>query len=162
MECICKKEQGLLDNPCDRTILKKAENEALVHLTSNFQNDHFFICNCCGCCCGVLHAINKLGIPAQTVVNSHYFAKIAADECTACGTCAEERCQIKAIEEHEDVYQIIQENCIGCGLCLTTCPAEAISLVRKAEEEITMPPLNEKNWFKIRGQRRGVDFSKFQ
>jgi Na+-translocating ferredoxin:NAD+ oxidoreductase subunit B len=192
MECICKKEQGLLDNPCSRplevcmaiapipnvfddrpngraisreeakALLKKAEDDGLVHLTSNFQNGHFFICNCCGCCCGVLSGINKIGIPAWTVVNSDYYAAINADECTSCGTCADERCQVNAIEEGDDAYEIIPEKCIGCGLCITTCPVEAISLVKKSDEDIVTPPADEMAWYKERAQLRGVDISKYE
>ncbi len=191
MECICKKEQALMENPCSRPIevcmamapvpnffddrpngraisreearalLKKAEDAALVHLTSNFQNGHFFICNCCGCCCGVLSSINKLGIPAWTVVNSAYYAAIDPDLCIACGTCADERCQVNAVEEGDDAYEIIPEKCIGCGLCITTCPVEAISLVRKSDEDIVTPPADEMAWYKERAQRRGVDISKY-
>ncbi len=192
MECVCKKEQGLLDNPCEkptevcmafapvpdvfdnsptgraitkkeaRAVLDKAEEAGLVHLTNNFQNGRFFICNCCGCCCGVLSAINKLEIPATTVINAHYYAKIDQDECTSCGVCADERCQINAIEEADDTYQIIRDKCIGCGLCITSCPLEAIQLVRREDDDIELPPTDEVNWFKERGQRRGVDFSKYE
>jgi Fe-S-cluster-containing hydrogenase component 2 len=192
MECICKKEEGLLDNRCDkpievcmafapipgvfddspsgrvvnkeeaRALLKKAEEAGLVHMTNNFQNGRFFICNCCGCCCGVLKGINKLGIPASTVVNSFYYAMIDPDVCTACGTCADERCQVHAIKEGENAYKVIKDDCIGCGLCITTCPNEAISLVRKKDEELVRPPADEMAWYKERGVKRGVDFSKYQ
>ncbi len=192
MDCICKKEQGLLDNRCDkplevcmafapipamfddsplgrpiskdeaRAVLKKAEEAGLVHMTNNFQDGRFYICNCCGCCCGVLKGINQLGIPASTVVNSHYYAVIDPDECVACGTCADERCQVNAIEEGEDAYKVIQERCIGCGLCVTTCPEEAIQLVRKEDEDLVVPPVDEVEWFRERGRRRGVDFSQFE
>lgn len=192
MECICKKEQGLLDNPCSRPVevcmaiapipnvfdnrpngralsreeakglLKKAEEDGLVHLTSNFQNGHFFICNCCGCCCGVLSGINKLGIPAWTVVNSDYYAAIDPDLCTACGTCADTRCQVNAIEEGDDAYEVIPEKCIGCGLCITTCPVEAIRLVRKSDKDIVTPPADEMAWYKERARLRGVDISKYE
>ncbi len=191
-ECVCKKEQGLLDNPCDRPtevcmafapvpgifddhptgrtltkqeaidFLNKAEEQGLVHLTNNFQSGRFFICNCCSCCCGVLRGINELGIPASLVINSPYYAVIDPDECSVCGVCADERCQVNAIEEGDDAYDIIKDKCIGCGLCITTCPTEAISLVKKASEEIEQPPANEAEWFKVRGQRRGVDFSQFE
>jgi electron transport complex protein RnfB len=192
-DCVCKKEQGLLDNPCDRPLevcmafapipnafekssevrrsitkeeayqlLKMAEDEGLVHLTSNIQNGHYYICNCCSCCCGVLDGINKLGIPAATVVNSNYFAEINAEDCTLCGTCADERCQVGAIEERIDSYYITREQCIGCGLCLSTCTGEAIRLERKDEKEIVTPPIDEATWFKQRGEKRGVDFSKFE
>lgn len=192
MDCICKKEQGLLDNRCDRPlevcmafapfpnmfddsplgraisrdeakeVLNKVEEAGLVHLTSNFQNGRFYMCNCCGCCCGSLRSINDLGFPASTVVNSHHFAVIDPDECTVCGTCANERCQVNAIEEGEDAYEVIRERCIGCGLCMTTCPGEAIQLVHKKEEDLVPPPVDEAEWFKERGRRRGVDFSQYE
>lgn len=191
-ECICKKEKGLLGKPCDRPLevclaiaplpgifddsplgrviskeealelLRKTEEAGLVHLTGNVQSGQIYICNCCGCCCGVLAGINELGIPASTVVNSHYYAEIEADKCTVCGLCADERCQVNAIEEGDDSYQIIRERCIGCGLCIDTCPGEAIHLVRKKEEDIVPPPVDDANWFKERGRERGVDFSKYE
>lgn len=192
LECICKKEQGLLDNPCNRPVevcmgiapvpeafenhrygqpiskedayelLRKSEEAALVHLTWNVQGGHFFICNCCGCCCGVLRGINELGIPASKVVNSHYYAEIDPDSCEACGTCAEERCQVNAIEEGEDAYEVIKEKCIGCGLCIGTCPSEAIQLLRKQAEEMVSPPGDEMAWYEERGRQRGVDFSNYK
>jgi ferredoxin len=191
--CICKKEQGLLDKPCDRPLevclaiapvpgvfddsptgrvitkdeacklLAECEENALVHLTSNMQQGRFFICNCCGCCCGVLRGINELGMPASTVINSHYYAEIDQDECTDCGICAEERCQVNAISGGEDAsYQVIREKCIGCALCVTACPTDAITMVRKPEERSEAPPLDEAEWFKERGSRRGVDFSQYE
>ncbi len=191
-ECICKKEQEFMDNPCEKPlevcmgfapipgafddytigrvvtkeeakeVLNKSEEAGLVHLTSNFQNGQFFLCNCCGCCCGVLRGITQLGIPASTVINSHYYAVINSDDCTVCGTCADERCQVDAIEEGEDAYRIIEEKCIGCGLCITTCPGETIQLVRKKEEDIVQPPADEADWFKERGRQRGVDISRIE
>lgn len=32
------------------------------------------------------------------------------------------------------------ERCIGCGLCVTTCPAEALRLIKKPEERLYTPP----------------------
>ncbi len=191
--CHCKKENGLLNKPCDRpvevclamapipdafanatssgriisreearSILTMAEEKGMVHLTSNVQDGHYFICNCCSCCCGVLDGINTLGIPAWSVFNSDYYAVIDADRCTSCGICADERCQVKAIDAGEDVYEITPEKCIGCGLCISTCPEEAISLVKKSDEDIVTPPTDEMDWFRKRGQKRGVDFSKYE
>ena len=190
-ECICKKEQALLDNPCKKpleicmafapvpgifqdsnvgravtkeeakSILKKAEEAGLVHLTNNFQNGRFFICNCCGCCCGVLKGINKLGIPASKVINSHYYAVIDPDACTACGVCADERCQVNAITAG-DAYSVIPENCIGCGLCISTCPSQAISLTARPTTETLAPPQDEQAWFDERAKTRGVDYSDFR
>lgn len=191
-ECICKKEKGLLENPCEKPlevclaiapipghfdnprygrsiskeeaydVLNKSEEAGLVHLTFNVKGGQFFICNCCGCCCGVLRGINDLGIPASKVVNSHYYARIDPNECEVCGTCADERCQVDAIEEGEDAYEVRKEKCIGCGLCVSTCPNEAIQLVRKKAEELVHPPRDEMAWFEERGRFRGVDFSAYK
>ncbi len=191
-DCICKKEQGLLGHPCDRpmqvclalapipgifdkmpsgkvltrdeayALLKETEEKGLVHLTANQQGGHIYICNCCGCCCGVLGAINRLGIPASKVINSHYYAEIDSEKCLSCGICAEERCQVKAIEEGEEAFRIIQEKCIGCGLCISTCSGEGISLVHKDPDRIMIPPVSEDAWFEERGRTRGVDFSAYK
>jgi electron transport complex protein RnfB len=191
-ECICKKEQMLLGKPCDRPLevclaiapipgvfddwpngrvltrdeayelLRKSEEEGLVHLTSNVQNGHIYICNCCGCCCGVLRSINEYGIPASDVINAHYFAEIDPDLCTGCGICADERCQVEAIEEDDDVYRIVQDKCIGCGLCISTCPVEAIRLVHKDKDKLEEPPVTEDEWFEKKGRQRGVDFTDYK
>jgi H+/Na+-translocating ferredoxin:NAD+ oxidoreductase subunit B len=191
-DCVCKKERGLLGHPCDRPLqvclalapvpgvfdkspqgrvldkeeaydlLKKTEEWGLVHLTANMQGGHFYICNCCSCCCGVLNAINKMGIPASKVINSHYYAKIEPEKCLQCGICADERCQVKAIAEEEKVYRIDPEKCIGCGLCISTCSGQAIQLLHKERDQIVTPPINEEAWFDERGRVRGVNFSKYR
>jgi len=191
-ECICKKERGLLDKPCDRpahvcmaiapipgvfdksplgrviskdeayALLKQAEEAGLVHLTGNIQVGQFYICNCCKCCCGVLRSINEFGIPAAMVVNSHYYAEIDAESCVGCGVCASERCQVGAIEELEDTYRVIPDRCIGCGLCIGHCPTEAIRLVHKDRAAVTTPPFTEDDWFDERGKKRGVNFAAYK
>jgi len=191
-DCICKKDQGLIGKPCDKplqvclaiapipgifdnspqgrvltkeeayALLNKTEEAGLVHLTANLQEGNIYICNCCGCCCGVLGAINRLGIPASKVINSHYYAVIDPEKCISCGICAEERCQVRAIEEGEEAYRIIPEKCIGCGLCIRSCSGEAIRLVHKDHNKIVSPPINENAWFEERGRARGVDFSAYK
>ena len=189
-DCICKKEKGLLDNPCDRplevclaiapvegvfdntaygrqltreeayTLIKECEENALVHLTWNVESGHFFICNCCGCCCGVLRSMNEWGI--SEAVNSNYYAEIDPEACSACGTCADERCQVNAIAEGDDAYSVIKEKCIGCGLCIDTCPSEAIQLIRKQESEIVPPPKDEMDWYEKRAKIRDIDISQYK
>jgi Na+-translocating ferredoxin:NAD+ oxidoreductase subunit B len=186
-ECICKKKQGLLDQPCSKPtevclamspvpgvfeksswggkviareeayeVLRKAEEAGLVHLTSNIVSGHWFICNCCGCCCGVLRAASML----PNVVNSHYYAEIDPELCSACGVCAVARCQVKAIKKGDDFCSVITKRCIGCGLCATTCPEEAIKMIHKKPEDRRCPPKDENAWLEERGRQRGVYFSK--
>lgn len=191
-ECICKKEHALLGKPCDRplevclamapvpgifdksptgrvitkeeayALLKKTEELGLVHMTSNIQNGQFWICNCCKCCCGPLRSINEMGIPAGDVINSHYYAEIDQELCIACGLCADERCQVQAISEEDGTYTVTRKQCIGCGLCITTCPTDAIRLIRKSPDEMVTPPVTENDWSDLRGQMRGVDFSRYK
>ena len=169
-ECICKKEHALLDKPCEKplevclamapihgafdkspigrmitkeqayVLLKMTEDAGLVHLTNNMQNGQFFICNCCKCCCGVLRSINELGIPAWDVVNSPFYAVIDQDACIGCSICKEKRCQVNAIDKENDIYHITPEKCIGCGLCISTCPIQAISLMRKGTKKSYLHP----------------------
>lgn len=140
-------------------ILKLSEENALVHLVSNVENGHYFICNCCGCCCGVLRGIKEFGVSGGT--NTNYYAVIDEEQCVGCGVCADERCQVAAIAETDGKYAVIPKKCIGCGLCVSTCPSEAISLMRKKSEDIVMPPKDENDWFLQRARMRGVDYSKY-
>jgi len=189
-ECICRKKQGLLGQRCDKPletclgidpqpdfykdhpwggrviskqeaydVLRNAEEAGLVHMTSNVESGHWFICNCCGCCCGLLRAVN-MGLP--NVVNSYYYAEINAEQCDACGICAEERCQVHAIEESNGAFRVKRDRCIGCGLCVTACPSEAISLFRKKPEEIHVPPKDGMGWLEERARQRGVDYSAYK
>jgi Na+-translocating ferredoxin:NAD+ oxidoreductase subunit B len=189
-ECICRKSQGLLDHPCKKPsevclalaplpgvfedhpwggkvldkngayeVLSKAEEAGLVHLTFNVESGHHYICNCCGCCCGILRAVKKIPF---SVVNSNYYAEIDPDACSACGICADERCQVEAIKQDEGAYNVVRERCIGCGLCASTCPEQAVTLIRKDPEELTPPPKDEQAWLEERARQRKVDFSAYK
>jgi len=103
-----------------------------------------------------------MGINASDVINSYYYAEINPDECTVCNTCIDERCQVQAIEEGDDANHIIREKCIGCSLCVTTCPVEAIKLIRKEADEIISPPVDEMDWYEKRATKKGVDISKYK
>jgi ferredoxin len=61
-----------------------------------------------------------------------------------------------------DAYRVVKNRCIGCGLCVSTCPSGALSLVHKPEEERSAPPVTESEWFDERSRSRGVDYSKYR
>jgi electron transport complex protein RnfB len=162
--CICRKEQGLLGNECDKPkevcigfgdfarfyidngmgrqisveealeVLDTAEEAGLVACPTNSQKIEA-VCCCCSCCCPILRFAKMAPRPGD-LVTSYYEAKLDAEECSSCGLCAD-RCQMDAIEETEDAYQIVDGRCIGCGLCVAECPTEAISMVAKPG---TVPP----------------------
>ena len=165
--CICRKEQGLLGNPCDYPketcigfgdfarfyvdngmgreinldealkILDMGEEAGLVVSPTNAQNIDF-ICMCCSCCCPGLRFSKMADRPADGM-DTAYVSIINADLCTACGTC-EDRCPMDAISMENDVAEIIDGRCIGCGVCIPTCPEEAISLQDKEVSEA--PPVD--------------------
>ena len=141
-------------------LLLKSEEDGLVHQVSNTIGDQTYICNCCGCCCQFLAHVNRANMPDNwALVNSNFYAEIDADGCTACGVCRDERCQVNAISEGAGAYLVAKRKCIGCGLCASTCPAEAIRMVMKKQEELVPPMKNEEEWMEARSRARGVDFS---
>ena len=53
-------------------------------------------------------------------------AKVNAEECTACGKCADV-CPVDAIKV-EDKAVVDADTCTDCGACADECPVDAISL----------------------------------
>ena len=116
-------------------ILKKAEEEGLVHCSANTSDELVFICNCCSCHCGILSQAKAVS-PASLFLTSGYHAHVDEDLCTACETCLE-RCPVSAITI-DDVASVDDHQCIGCSLCVSTCPSEALSLLVKPDN-VTPP-----------------------
>jgi Fe-S-cluster-containing hydrogenase component 2 len=57
---------------------------------------------------------------------------------------------MQAITLDESHVDVNTDRCIGCGLCVSTCPADALKLVRKPEKHTAEPPdtFND-TWVKI-------------
>jgi electron transport complex protein RnfB len=126
-------------------VLDEAERVGLVHTVSDVARGIGYVCNCCGCCCGLLRGINEWGIE-HSVARANYYAEIDVAACTACGIC-EERCQVRAIGEGNGGVRVVDRSrCIGCGLCVTGCPDEAARLRRRPDEEIVAPPATFGTW----------------
>jgi len=47
-------------------------------------------------------------------------------------------------------------HCIGCGLCVTGCTTQAVSLERKPDSEIIYPPEDFAAWEQRRLENRGL------
>jgi Pyruvate/2-oxoacid:ferredoxin oxidoreductase delta subunit/DNA-binding MarR family transcriptional regulator len=108
-------------------ILRRCEEEGLVHVGNNQRAPGHIICNCCSDCClnwpSVRRGLRKFVVP------SRFEATVDAGLCSSCETCLE-RCYFDAISMvgEGDTAFINSEKCMGCGVCTVTCPEEAISL----------------------------------
>ncbi len=136
-------------------ILRNAEESGLVHCSMNIQEGHFYICNCCTCCCGVLRGLTVLDQP-HAFVKSDYNLQVDADLCAACETCVE-RCQFNALSVPEDVCVVDLNRCVGCGVCTLVCPEGALSLVSKDSGEKAERPEKFMDWMTKKALARGVD-----
>jgi heterodisulfide reductase subunit A-like polyferredoxin len=63
------------------------------------------------------------------LASSGYVARVDADLCAACGTCADV-CQFGAISVDDGFARIDAAACMGCGVCISKCSYDALSLVR--------------------------------
>jgi heterodisulfide reductase subunit A-like polyferredoxin len=100
-----------------------------VHYYKDAMLGRFYaICNCCACCCGAMQA-HQRGTPM--LASSGYVARVDAELCAACGTCAD-HCQFAAISVDDGFAEVDTSACMGCGVCVAQCPQEALSLQREA------------------------------
>lgn len=135
-------------------ILTQAEEVGLVHTVSNVAKDFGYVCNCCGCCCGILRGITDWGIE-NSVAHANYYVTINPKTCTGCGTCRK-RCQVGAISEKDGVSIVNLKRCIGCGLCVSGCPDDVAKLYPKPEDQIVPPPADYASWERERLLNRGL------
>jgi electron transport complex protein RnfB len=182
--CICRVQQRLIGKGCDHPIenclvfapvegafdhsevdraitkqealriLREAEEAGLVHSTGNYRAGHYYICNCCTCCCGILRSVAEFGVPPKAV-RSDFHTVVDAEMCIGCGDCLE-RCQFGALSMPDNVCVVDYDRCVGCGLCATVCPTDALHLERRPEGEVSPPPADIKEWMVQRAQKRGI------
>ncbi|HOS96267.1 MAG TPA: 4Fe-4S dicluster domain-containing protein [Deltaproteobacteria bacterium] len=134
-----------------REVLDRAEQAGLVHTSTNNADKPALICNCCSCCCTILTCRTELGLP-HAFAASGFMARIASNDCTGCGICTTGRCPMGAMSLVEDKAVLSLERCIGCGLCVSTCPAKAISLVRR-EAPPDVPATGQDLGMKVLGEK---------
>ena len=101
----------------------------LIHVTDNIRDKPSFICNCCGCCCGLLAGITKNKI-RHSVSPTGYILNVNSGLCSGCGLCAG-KCQIGAITVKDKKARLDRLNCLGCGSCVKFCKKNALSLVKR-------------------------------
>ncbi len=64
---------------------------------------------------------------------------------------------MEAIAMNKDgVAQVDLDRCIGCGLCVTTCPSEAIVLIPKPDANRRIPPATSMDQMMQIAKKRGL------
>jgi len=111
-------------------ILETCKEAGLAQTGDNVQRNVTYMCNCCGCCCGMMNAARRLEI-RNAIVTSNWIMEIDVEKCRGCGECAK-ACPIGAIELAQDESGVGEarkkklavcnhELCLGCGVCYSAC-----------------------------------------
>lgn len=119
-------------------LLERMEKEGLVHTTINSQRRPLFICNCCTCSCLILRGLTEMHNP-RAFAKSNFMAQRDEGACILCRACID-ICPFDAYFYHwphdseTERIGLIEERCVGCGLCSYHCPAGAITLIKVRNE----------------------------
>ena len=121
-------------------LLDQACAANLAQFGENVQRGVNFICNCCGCCCEAMLAIQKFGLVRP--IHSNFIARIQKDRCDGCGRCARV-CPVHAIQVHaarngdSGLCVVDASMCLGCGVCVRNCPSGALGLDSRPARVLT-------------------------
>ena len=121
-------------------LLDQAKRAGLVQIGDNVKERPIYVCNCCGCCCAQLGAINDYGLAG--VRPSGFVPRLRDEHCKGCSRCAR-ACPIGAIAmrparvsgrpKNELRPAVDGERCIGCGVCSAACRQDALPMVDSGE-----------------------------
>lgn len=88
------------------------------------------------------------------IAHTNFYSQVLADECTACGICADS-CPMEAITI-EDTAVVNRDRCIGCGVCVGACSVDAVKLHPKDQQHQYVPPVDFIDMQTRIAQERGI------
>jgi Pyruvate/2-oxoacid:ferredoxin oxidoreductase delta subunit len=115
-------------------IVLEAHQKGLVHLAlhrpEEDEKNIQAICSCCSCCCSALLGLLRMNMTGL-VKKSQYISTHDPEKCINCGECTS-NCHFMArtLSEGGDMT-FNQTYCFGCGLCVTSCPEDAILMIKR-------------------------------
>lgn len=120
-------------------ILEEAKAAGLAQTGDNVRDQPSYMCNCCGCCCGMMRSIKRYEI-YDGIVPSNWLATIDHEICRGCTKCAKV-CPVGAIAIEPTNGKGMRRNwaivdagkCLGCGVCHDVCRWEAHGMEQRDE-----------------------------
>jgi ferredoxin len=187
LDCICRVQKALVGDPCDHpvdvcmafsqtpgafdrseTIRALTREEAMATLrraaeaglVHSVSNTQQGMWYICNCCTCSCGILRGMADLgiANVVARSAFVNQVDENLCVGCGLCVES-CPFEALSV-DDVACVDGVRCVGCGVCTLACPEGALSLVRRPEGEVQPPPVAEEDWLASRATARGLKLDK--
>ncbi|MEG6616651.1 4Fe-4S dicluster domain-containing protein [Peptococcaceae bacterium 1198_IL3148] len=124
-------------------IFQQCKEAGLAQTGDNVQKNVSYICNCCGCCCGMFKAMKTFNLN-NAIVSSNWIMEIDSERCVGCGACVQ-ACPLNIITIEERIMgeqkkRFAASNtdlCLGCGVCYGACKRGAINMKPRSKRVFT-------------------------
>ena len=126
-------------------LVDRARELGLVHQGATAKQSRI-LCSCCPDCCPALMSLIGGVQQYSGSTKTNFYSQVKPGACQRSLDCVK-RCPAKAItfDKATNSATVNIEKCIGCGICVESCPHDAIELKRK-EKILELPETNEDHW----------------